>query len=123
MEQGMGLTIRIKICFLLLFFTQQLMAQQHIDAKTGLIIDQGFDTVKSECTVCHSAKLIIQNKATRQGWLETIRWMQKTQGLRQLTAEAEQEILTYLEKNYPPEQKGRRTNPVVENWYWLNRNQ
>jgi hypothetical protein len=119
----MGLTVRIKICFLLLFFTQQLMAQQNIDAKTGLIIDQGFDTVKSECTVCHSAKLIIQNKATRQGWLETIRWMQKTQGLRQLTAETEQEILAYLEKNYPPEQKGRRTNPVVESWYWLNREQ
>jgi len=118
----MGLSVRVIIC-LLVFFTQQLMARQNIDAKTGLIIDQGFDTVKSECTVCHSAKLIIQNRATRQGWLETIRWMQNTQGLRQLSAETEQAILTYLAKNYPPEQKGRRANPVVESWYWLNGNQ
>ncbi len=119
----MGLSIRVKICFLLLFSVPQLMAQQNIDAKTGLIIDQGFETVKTECTVCHSAKLIIQNRATRQGWLETIRWMQNTQGLRRLTAETEREILTYLATNYPLEQKGRRANPVVEKWYWLNRDQ
>jgi hypothetical protein len=119
----MGLSIRVKICFLLLFSVPQLMAQQNVDAKTGLIIDQGFETVKTECTVCHSAKLIIQNKATRQGWLGTIRWMQNTQGLRQLPAETEREILTYLAANYPLEQKGRRANPVVENWYWLNRDQ
>ncbi|WAK03529.1 hypothetical protein [Methylobacter sp. YRD-M1] len=116
--------MRVKICFLLLFSVPQLMAQQNnTDAKTGLIIDQGFETVKTECTVCHSAKLIIQNRATRQGWLETIRWMQNTQGLRQLPAETEREILTYLATNYPLKQQGRRANPVVEKWYWLNRDQ
>jgi hypothetical protein len=119
----MRLFIRAKICFLLLCSVPQLMAQQNIDAETGLIIDQGFETVKTECTVCHSAKLIIQNRATRQGWLETIRWMQNTQGSRQLPAETEREILTYLATNYPPEQQGRRANPVVEEWYWLNRDQ
>ncbi|MEF3076633.1 hypothetical protein V2P20_16510 [Methylobacter sp. Wu1] len=119
----MRLFIRAKICFLLLCSVPQLMAQQNIDAETGLIIDQGFETVKTECTVCHSAKLIIQNRATRQGWLETIRWMQNTQGLRQLPAETEREILTYLAKNYPFKQQGRRANPVVEEWYWLNRDQ
>lgn len=119
----MSSSVRIKICCLLVFFAQQSMARQNMDANTGLIVDQGFESVKSECTVCHSAKLIIQSGATRQGWLETIRRMQNTQGLRQLSAETEQAILTYLAKNYPPEQKGRRANPVVERWYWLNRNQ
>lgn len=117
----MGLSVRVKLCILLVFFARQSMAQQSMDAETGLIVDQGFAAVKAECTVCHSAKLITQNKATRQGWLETIRWMQNTQGLRQLSAETEQEILAYLAKNYPPEQKRRRANPVIENWYWLNR--
>jgi hypothetical protein len=119
----MSLSVRVMIFVLSLVFAQQLVARPTIDVKTGLIIDQGYLKVKSECTVCHSAKLIIQNRTTREGWLKTIRWMQDTQGLHQLTAETEEEILTYLAKNYPPEHKGRRANLIVENWYWLNQAQ
>lgn len=104
---------------LLLFFTQLLQAEQKIDTQTGLIIDKGFESVKKQCTVCHSAKLIVQNKATRQGWKDTIRWMQETQGLQKLNQSTEQEILSYLAKNYAPNVQGRRSPLVVDQWHKL----
>jgi cytochrome c5 len=74
-----------------------------VDKKTGLVIDKGFDIVQTWCTACHSARLITQAGKTRDGWRDTIRWMQATQGLRDL-GEREDEILDYLSKNYgvPP---------------------
>ena len=33
-----------------------------IDSESGLIIAKGFETVKTNCTVCHSAKFITTQK-------------------------------------------------------------
>lgn len=63
--------------------------------------------VQAHCTSCHSAALITQNRLTRQGWLDTIRWMQDKQGLWSL-GEQETAILDYLEKYYFPKTTGRR---------------
>jgi len=63
--------------------------------------------VQAHCTGCHSAALITQNRLTRQGWLDTIRWMQEKQGLWPL-GEQETVILDYLEKYYYPQTSGRR---------------
>ncbi|MGH2376253.1 MAG: hypothetical protein ACRDIC_22660 [bacterium] len=70
------------------------------DADTGLVIDEGFALVKGQCTGCHSAKLITQGGKTREGWIDSIRWMQRNQGLTDLGA-TEEPILSYLAKNYP----------------------
>ena len=69
---------------------------------------------------CHSAKLVTQNRATRDGWEEMIRWMQAKQGLGDLGAN-EPVILDYLAANYAPEEIGRRANLNVESikWYVL----
>ena len=64
--------------------------------------------VQAHCTGCHSGALITQNRLTRQGWLDTIRWMQDKQGLWPL-GEQETAILDYLEKYYFPQTTGRRT--------------
>ena len=80
-----------------------------IDPLTGLIIDDGFVMVKAHCTACHSAKLVTQNRMSRDTWLETIRWMQESQGLWPLMNN-EKVILDYLEKHYSPEDTGRRKN-------------
>ncbi len=77
------------------------------DAKTGLAVAPGFDLVSTQCTVCHSARLITQNRADRDGWLAMIRWMQDTQGLWPL-GENEAPILDYLATNYGPVSSGRR---------------
>jgi mono/diheme cytochrome c family protein len=78
-------------------------ADKPVDAQTGLKIDQGFEIVKQYCTACHSARLITQAGKTRAGWLDSIRWMQQTQGLWSLEP-YENEILDYLSRNYgvPP---------------------
>lgn len=77
------------------------------DAKTGLVLAPGFDVVSTQCTVCHSAKLISQNRADREGWLAMIRWMQDTQGLWPL-GDNEAQIVDYLATNYGPGRAGRR---------------
>ena len=84
-----------------------------IDPKTGLVIDKGFEIVSAWCTACHSATLIRQTGMTRESWLETIRWMQETQGLWDLGAK-EDEILDYLSKNYGvPDQADPMRPPVM----------
>ncbi len=67
----------------------------------------GVEVVRRHCTICHSAALVTQSRATREGWAEIIRWMQETQGLWPLGPD-ESAILDYLAANYPPEANGRR---------------
>ena len=73
-----------------------------------LIKDQGWQLVTAHCSGCHSLQLVTGNRGNRQMWLETIRWMQKSQNFWQLDAKTEDQILTYLAKNYPPAEAQRR---------------
>jgi hypothetical protein len=90
-----------------------------LDAESGLIIDHGLMIVKSTCGACHSTKLVAQNKFSRDGWIEVIRWMQAKQNLWDL-GENEVAILDYLEKNCAPQKSGRRRNLAQIEWYELN---
>jgi cytochrome c5 len=81
-----------------------------IDPESGLKIAAGWDIVKTNCTVCHSAKIIVLQQGSRDTWLEMIRWMQKTQGLWEFDPQTEKTILDYLANNYPPVKVGRRAN-------------
>ena len=89
-----------------------------IDVESGLIAKGDYLTVKSNCTSCHSGKLITQNQMSRTSWLASIRWMQETQNLGPL-GEAEEPILDYLEKYYSPKKKGRRPRLQNIEWYEL----
>lgn len=89
-----------------------------IHVATGLIDDEGLMAVIGSCTPCHSAKLITQNRATKEGWVSMIRWMQASQGLWELGPN-EEVIVNYLAKNYAPEKKGRRANLQDIEWYKL----
>lgn len=92
-----------------------------IHVNTGMAYDKNFRIVKAVCTRCHSAKLVTQMKATREGWKEMITWMQQTQGLEDL-GEFEKPILDYLSKHYAPKKLGRRSNIEIKEteWYVLN---
>lgn len=83
-------------------------AAAEVDQQTGLIKDDNWELVGSHCAACHSLKLVTSNRADRQTWLETIRWMQKTQKLWQFDQDTEDKILTYLAKNYAPTTRVRR---------------
>ncbi len=93
-------------------------ASDSIDQATGLVIDEALPIVKGNCTACHSAQLITQNRATREGWKSMIVWMQQTQNLWDL-GNNEDIILDYLAKHYAPEQVGRRKNLEDIEWYDL----
>ncbi|MCH7402786.1 cytochrome C [Belliella kenyensis] len=85
--------------------------------EVGLVEGEGLQLVLTHCTNCHSAKLITQNRFTKEGWIQVIRWMQSTQGLWEL-GDAEAEIVTYLSKHFAPEARGRRA-PLEVEWYDL----
>jgi hypothetical protein len=87
-------------------------AQQKTDPDTGLVIDKGYEVVKGQCTACHSARLITQSGKTREGWVESIRWMQRNHKLWDLGA-AESDILAYLEQHYGlPKGRPLRRQPI-----------
>ncbi len=81
-----------------------------VDPDSGLILADGWETVRTNCTVCHSAKTVTFQRGDRDSWKSTIRWMQKTQGLWEFDAKTEDTILSYLAKNYPPGKASRRRN-------------
>lgn len=91
-----------------------------IHEPTGLVYAEGFEIVSAACTGCHSAKLITQNRASKEGWIEMIRWMQATQGLGDL-GEFEKPIVDYLSTHYSPKHIGRRPNldTSLIQWYVL----
>lgn len=89
-----------------------------IHLRTGFVEAEGLMTVVNNCTNCHSAKLVTQNRMTREGWEATIRWMQETQKLWDL-GNNEAIILDYLAANYAPEDTGRRANLADIEWYVL----
>lgn len=90
-----------------------------IDRATGLVVAKGYETIVANCIACHSTRLIVQNRADRQGWLKMIRWMQETQNMQRFDAATETTMLDYLAKHYAPTEKGRRAPLKVEKWYRL----
>jgi hypothetical protein len=89
-----------------------------IHLPTGLKAEPGFGIVAAHCLRCHSSRLVIQNRASRQGWEQLIRWMQATQGLPDLGI-AEPVILDYLAAHYAPVASGRRPPLTGISWYQL----
>ena len=89
-----------------------------IHARTGLVDAPGLQETVNNCTTCHSAKLVIQNRMNKERWHATIRWMQETQNLWDLGTN-EEVIVNYLVTNYPPQKKGRRMVLTDIEWYEL----
>ncbi len=89
-----------------------------IHVRTGLIEAEGLMTVVNNCTNCHSALLVIQNRMNTERWITTIKWMQETQNLWDLGGNQEI-IVNYLVTNYPPKEKGRREILTNIDWYEL----
>lgn len=92
-----------------------------IHVRTGLLDADGLMLVVNNCTNCHSAKLVTQNRMNTEGWNATIKWMQETQNLWDLGRNQEV-IVNYLVTNYPPKSKGRRAVFTNIDWYELNKN-
>ena len=94
------------------------LIENGIHVRTGLVDADGLMTVVNNCTNCHSAKLVTQNRMSAERWNATIKWMQETQNLWDLGGNQEV-IVNYLVTNYPPIAKGRRMILTDINWYEL----
>jgi len=89
-----------------------------IHVRTGFIEAPGMQETVNNCTSCHSAQLVIQNRMDAERWKSTIDWMQETQNLWEL-GDNEEIIIEYLVKNYPVIEKGRRAPLKDIEWYEL----
>jgi hypothetical protein len=89
-----------------------------IHLRTGFVEGDGLMLVVQHCTSCHSAKLVTQNRMSKEKWLATIRWMQETQNLWDLGLN-EEPILNYLSTYYALNEAGRRANLANIEWYEL----
>jgi len=89
-----------------------------VHLRTGLVEGEGLMEVVNNCTNCHSAQLVIQNRMNAERWATTIDWMQETQNLWDLGTN-EEIIINYLVTNYPIQKKGRRAALENIEWYAL----
>jgi hypothetical protein len=89
-----------------------------IHVRTGFVAADGLMETVNNCTNCHSSELVIQNRMSKERWIATIRWMQKTQNLWDLGTN-EAIIVDYLVANYPVIAKGRRSALSDIQWYDL----
>jgi hypothetical protein len=88
-----------------------LFAQEpELDPATGLKVTGDWELVRNNCIVCHSTRLITQQRGTAAQWLAMIRWMQDKQNLWQFDPQTEQRIIGYLAENYPPQADRRRAS-------------
>jgi len=94
------------------------LIENGIHVRTGFVDGEGLMEVVNNCTNCHSAMIVIQNRMTKERWIATIKWMQETQNLWDLGGN-EEIIVNYLATNYAPTKKGRREGLTNIEWYEL----
>lgn len=92
--------------------------EKGIHISTGLKATENYELVVANCTGCHSAKLVIQNRMSKNQWNVAIKWMQDTQNLWDL-GDNQEKIVSYLVENYPINDTGRRANLTTLDWYRL----
>lgn len=99
-------------------FVDEDKIENGIHVRTGLKEAKGLMTVVNNCTNCHSAKLVTQNRMNAKRWNETIQWMQEKQNLWDL-GKNQEIIVNYLVQNYPVKRVGRRITLSNIEWYEL----
>lgn len=80
------------------------------------------EMVSETCTACHSGRLVLQNKMSRERWDETLTWMQQKHNLPEFDLDDRNKILDYLEYALSPKSiksmdglPPRRVNPLKTN--------
>ena len=89
-----------RLFYLLAFASLSTMADELRQSK-------GMELVKAHCVACHSLQLVSQHRMNRNGWLESIRYMQRYHNLWALGPH-EEPILDYLVSNYGPDAGSQR---------------
>ncbi len=114
---GVDYFFALTILALVFLLTSNAVAKEKNNYQ-GLPPVSGVELVIKNCTVCHSADIILANHMSRKAWDKTITWMQKEQGLWELNNEVRKKILDYLSKT-----QGIVPNKVLRGPIRKNRNQ
>ena len=80
-----------------ILMTKNVVAQEEVNFQ-GLPLGKGIKLVLENCTVCHSADIILQNHMSRKNWKKTITLMQQERGMAKLKKQDQKIILDYLSK-------------------------
>ena len=80
-----------------ILMTKNVIAQEEINFQ-GLPLGKGIKLVLENCTVCHSADIILQNHMSRKNWKKTLTLMQQERGMAKLKKQHQKIILDYLSK-------------------------
>ena len=99
----------------LAFFLRSNAVAKEKNNYQGLSPVSGVELVVKNCTVCHSADIILENHMSRKAWDKTITWMQKEQGLWELNKEVRKIILDYLAKTQGISTKKVLRGPIRKN--------
>ena len=105
---GLSVPLLLPMMLSILLLAAVPAAAQELDEATGLVRAPGWELVRANCGGCHSYRLVTAQRADRQTWLDTIRWMQATQNLWEFAPATEDAILDYLAASYPPRAERRR---------------
>ena len=94
---GLKLKVFITLSVLLTLLKTTFLVQGEINYQ-GLSAGDGIRLVLDNCTVCHSADIILQNHMSRKNWNKTITLMQQKRGMAKLKKQDQKIILDYLSK-------------------------
>lgn len=78
----------------------------------GLPSGNGREDVAALCAACHSMAIVRQQGLDRDRWDELMSWMTNTQGMPALLGEQRKLVVDYLAKNYGPQARQPRSNPM-----------
>ena len=106
----------------LAFFLRSNAVAKEKNKHQGLSPVSGVELVVKNCTVCHSADIILENHMSRKAWDKTITWMQKEQGLWELNKEVRKIILDYLAKTQGISTKKVLRGPIRKKGTKIKRN-
>ena len=95
----------IGLIFGILLQSNLFAKEAEIDYETGLIVADGLELIKENCTVCHPGRFMVINGGDTKFWKAKVRLMQKGFGLWDLGKETESTIINYLSKHYPRKKK------------------
>lgn len=66
----------------------------------GLPRTTGYEETAAYCTACHSLRIVMQQRQTREGWDYLLTWMSEKQGMAPPHPEDRETILNYLAEHF-----------------------
>lgn len=85
-----------RVAFALLFAASATTAQEVVEEPAALPDGLHRDEVFYFCTACHSARIVRNQRMSRQRWDDTLTWMTERHGMAPLEGPDRQRFLDYL---------------------------